>query len=440
MNWSNLTPIILEKIMFYAAQMEVLDEPGRKITLYDEESSEEFTHCHSWLLTIEKFCRVSVHWKQVAFSSNILFPDDKSIHFGNHELEDEARTLLMAGFISVVKKLCIADSLAFKWIENVTETSLRSIQIEARYPKWSEDSIRSMMDIISKSPNASSFTLCYRLQSQNDALLLWQLLLKIIHCNSKPKTIYLSIDTDNECEDQINWDFIKSSETSGIGSIEFLKFGENFPLEQLYADAISHISKNVEIYQLCVEITADFVGQIQAKCFEICSPFGQINWAELKDYEKVIIKGCKVTLTARVEKVDHPNVHFFLTQKFITMRTNLRRRDLMGVVWKSDEERKPVDLIRALPASKVKTITYPGESECNGITTKNWNVNYLPVPRTTFECDESLAKNLNKFIDDATVRQCFSFQAKSIYYFRKDSKIGDPEKENGLVFKAYNVS
>ena len=81
-----------------------------------------------------------------------------------------------------------------------------------------------------------------------------------------------------------------------------------------------------------------------------------------------------------------------------------------------------------MPASKVKTITYPGESEFSG-------PEFLPVPETTFECDALLAENLDKFIDDAKVRRCFSFRAKSNYFFRKHSKIGNPEKENGLIWK-----
>ena len=92
------------------------------------------------------------------------------------------------------------------------------------------------------------------------------------------------------------------------------------------------------------------------------------------------------------------------------------------------EETVPVELIHALPASKVKTITYPGESEFSG-------PEFLPVPETTFECDALLAENLDKFIDDAKVKRCSSLQAISNYYFRKHSKIGNPEKENGLICK-----
>ena len=64
MNWSNLAPTILEKIMFYAAQNEQQDEQESEF----DDSYEEYSSWHNkWLLTIEKLCRVSVHWKKVAF-------------------------------------------------------------------------------------------------------------------------------------------------------------------------------------------------------------------------------------------------------------------------------------------------------------------------------------------------------------------------------------
>ena len=201
MNWSNLTPIILEKIMFYAAQMEKREEEERGRTSLEEDTMSDTSWpdpWHStWLLTIEKFCRVSVHWKQVAFSSNILFPEDKPIEYdGNSdELDDEARKLFKAGFLSVVKKIRIVGwsyPEASKYIGNMMETSLRSIYIRFNIYGFTDENLLPIMDIISKSPNADYFQLFIRIESQNDAVLLWQLLLKIVHCNSKPKRICLS--------------------------------------------------------------------------------------------------------------------------------------------------------------------------------------------------------------------------------------------------------
>ena len=417
MNWSNVAPIILEKVMFYAAQKEKREQK-KGITSWSE--YKEFYDRSTWLLTIEKFCRVSVHWKKVAFSSKILFPSDESIHFDNEneKLGEEAKTLLKAGFLPMVKEVHIGNPEAFQYTGNVKETSLRSIEIvtfrrtyeddmdEGTYVKWTGEDIRSMMDIVSKSPHSNWFTFSYHLQNQNDAVLFWQFLLKIIHCNSKPKTIYLEIDT-TDCDRQIDWDFIKTSETSGTGSIESLIFQKS-PIDQLYSDAISHLSKSVEIYQLGAEDLsvgcADFARQIQAKCFMLDDhtdslTFDRINWTDLKDYEKVIVKGTKNGLTRAVENVDHPNVHFALCEKFITHRTNNIGSDLTYRDRGHRVDRIPVKLISALPASKVKTLTYPGE---NGYLVTS--VRFLPVPETTFVCDSLLAKNLNKFIDDAKVR------------------------------------
>ena len=155
MDWSNAAPHILEKVMFYAAQGEKQrDVQERGITMAR----------HTWLLTIEKFCRVSTHWKNVAFSSKILFPKHESIDFDNENerLGDEAKILLKAGFLSVVKRLRIDNSEAFKYITNVTKTSLLSFEIVtfrrsyADYRmffsppdiKWTGEDIRSMMDIL----------------------------------------------------------------------------------------------------------------------------------------------------------------------------------------------------------------------------------------------------------------------------------------------------
>ena len=52
------------------------------------------------------------------------------------------------------------------------------------------------------------------------------------------------------------------------------------------------------------------------------------------------------------------DVHFVLSEEFITKSTiNIRMMDMNRVYL---EETVPVELIHALPASKVKTITYPG--------------------------------------------------------------------------------
>ena len=64
-----------------------------------------------------------------------------------------------------------------------------------------------------------------------------------------------------------------------------------------------------------------------------------------------------------------------------------------------DHTRVPVNLIHALPASKVKTITYPG-AETDSMTSRD----FLPVPETIFVCNTLLAENLEKFIDAAKVR------------------------------------
>ena len=140
MNWSNAAPHILEKVMLYAAQKE---------QHRDEKERGRLMGRHAWLLTIEKFCRVNSHWKEVAFSSKKLFPENQAINFDDKRLEEEAKTLLKAGFLSVVKVLHIGNPEVFQYTRNRKKTSLISIHTyNEDNIEWSEENVRSMMNLI----------------------------------------------------------------------------------------------------------------------------------------------------------------------------------------------------------------------------------------------------------------------------------------------------
>ena len=135
---------------------------------------------------------------------------------------------------------------------------------------------------------------------------------------------------------------------------------------------------------------------------------GQEAWVPDTNQSEIAIK--IPALTETVKKVDHPNVHFVLLDKFIMA---------------SDTNRVPVKLIHALPASKVKTITYPGAE------TASWRSgDFLPVPETTFLCNTLLPENLENFIDAAKVTFKFRFQAYIAYYLRQNSKTVEAEWKN----------
>ena len=102
-------------------------------------------------------------------------------------------------------------------------------------------------------------------------------------------------------------------------------------------------------------------------------------------------------MTEIAKNVDHPNVHFVFEGQFITLRTGEPRDDMFDDDERFDDFDLPVNLINSLPASKVKTITYPGKAY-------RQSKENLPVPETTFMCDKHLAKNFNKFIAGAKVR------------------------------------
>ena len=88
MSWSKLPTEILEKIFYFAALKQEQDPQEERVYtahLLDEilRGEKDGTE-HTWLLTIEKFSRVSVHWEDVVFNTgnkNLLFPADKTINF-----------------------------------------------------------------------------------------------------------------------------------------------------------------------------------------------------------------------------------------------------------------------------------------------------------------------------------------------------------------------
>ena len=93
-----------------------------------------------------------------------------------------------------------------------------------------------------------------------------------------------------------------------------------------------------------------------------------------------------------VKKVDHPNVHFTLVDDQMLWRTRNSEyyQRLIELT---------ADLIKALPESKVKTITYQQEDR------PNHGVPYGPViPVKTFECDRFLRQNFENFIDFAKTK------------------------------------
>ena len=417
MSWSKLPAEILEKIFYFAALKQEQDPQEERVYtahLLDEilRGEKDGTE-HTWLLTIEKFSRVSAHWEDVVFNKgnkNLLFPADKTINFvPPKKVLKRAITLLKAGFLSVAKGLEInypealySDDTLYWYTRNLIETQLQAIKVfingySTDEDSWTVQKIRPLTNIISKSPNANLFELGILIRSQNDLVLFWQLLLKMVHCNPKPKNIRLSVyqcDIDVKFDDKFSFEFIKTTKASGVGAIEFLQITE-LPRDRRYADAISHLAENVEVNQLSIpELFVDewsvLMHPIQAKTFDIEARYlygvdEEIKWTYLNGFEKVIVEGSAYEFTLIAENVDHPNVHFVFDDQFILPDT---RNEMMH-----DERYYYLSyLIDTLPASKVKTITVPKEE-------------LLPIPETTFICDDHLADKFYDFIEDAQVRR-----------------------------------
>ena len=90
MDWERLPPIVLEKILYFAAD------------------HKEFTNL--WLMSMEKFGRVCSYWKKVILSSKVLFPVEKSCLYLTDENDqnydaEAVNRIFENGFFSVVNPL-----------------------------------------------------------------------------------------------------------------------------------------------------------------------------------------------------------------------------------------------------------------------------------------------------------------------------------------------
>ena len=112
-----------------------------------------------------------------------------------------------------------------------------------------------------------------------------------------------------------------------------------------------------------------------------------ISWGavNLMQCDKVEIQGSLKTLADRVRNdsvhlhVKHNDLHFRFDEPFVKRETN----------WDSEPHlRKLVSSLQS-SSSFVKTLTYPYEDK--GYYQHGW----LPIPETSFDCNEGLWKKMN---------------------------------------------
>ena len=110
-----------------------------------------------------------------------------------------------------------------------------------------------------------------------------------------------------------------------------------------------------------------------------------INWINCN---RVVIEGSikRFADRIRIDRVhrricNHDNLHFRFNEPFIKRETN----------WDSEPQlRKLVSSLQSR-SSHVKTLTYPYES-----ADQYWMWAWLPIPETTFDCNERLWEKMNE--------------------------------------------
>ena len=267
MDWEHLPPHVLEKILYFAA---------------DHTKKENL-----WLISIEKFGRVCSYWKAVILSSKTLFPLDKSCLYLSHEKDEKfdaeaVDRLLETGFFSVVKTLAITDLKILKskdpnrYVRPVfTNNSLIKLycQIDAKETWTFQEECVLLKHFISNLAQVEFF--CTRFKSiikPHYAGLFWDLMIKMIHSNSKPKTLQFHI---YGVDPQVNWIEYTNFNCSGPGSIKTLlfEFEQHFTIEDKSFPEWSHLTKYIKVEEVMVlqHGNIQFVYKIQADCFKIWS-------------------------------------------------------------------------------------------------------------------------------------------------------------------------
>ena len=362
----------------------------------------------------------------------------------HNRIEKETTYLLKAGFLSVAKGLYIWNPKLLHLIKDIPETSLVRMDIVYDYEKWTGRSLKKVMKIIDQSPNLQWFELSWKIKNQKDAVWVWQMLLKVLHCNDKPKTIELGY---GDITGKIDWKIIQDTVTSGVGSIKELVLKDD-PIKEGYADITRHLVKNLEVHQLTA-VDTDFAAQIQTKCFKLdlqrSNTVIEINWSALVNHEKMIIEfdihEPSLELISIVEKVDHQNVHFIFVDSAYSHYWPFKDSDYYETLIELTD-----DLIKELPDSKVKTITYKEEEEDHFFH----GVRFGPIiPATTFLCDGFLRQKFKNFINYAQTEwvRTVRFKLCIIFYFRQISKTGDKHENkfpknltliNGPIIRSNN--
>ena len=270
MDWERLPPIVLEKILYFAAD------------------HEEFTNV--WLMSMEKFGRVCSYWRKVILSSKTLFPLDKSCLYYDEDDEnfdaEAVNRMLETGYFPVVKTLVVYNVDVLKNLQAVNANKDNSLtrfyfQLSADESDNYQDQYILLIHFINSLGFSNVDFFCVRISSLiklHYQYIFWDLMIKMIHTNSKPKTLQFHI---YGIDPLVSWAGLNTNGLNtnfahiypGQGSVKTLlvEFEQMFTREHKSFPDWSGLTDVVKVEEVMViqHGNIHFVYPIQTDCFKM---------------------------------------------------------------------------------------------------------------------------------------------------------------------------
>ena len=350
MNWSNLPPLVLEKI-------------------FDSTAKLEQRYNNNWLDSLCKLSEVCVEWRNTILSSKALFATGdcgRLSIFG-----PTCQRVLETGLLSKVSKIDIVSGGSI-WetkrlkllVEVWNENSLSDIYFSLYSGGWCDEYFELCFQLLSTCSKLTTTRINFGIIDQRTAEWFWRIPQKVIHCSQNPKHLIFNIRLFH-CG-SIDWGFVRDLDFNGKGSIQNIEFvfSGNYRFQECpnwtyFTDAVS--INQVTISNLgCHRDGWRFIETLKAKRIDFKSPDitdSMINF--FNNFETLYIH---LELISRlspslIEKINHPNAHVVGEFRFMTEQYALNE-------W-----------TQALRESTVKTYT------CS-------------ATQTVFACNNSLLSNL----------------------------------------------
>ena len=384
-DWAKLPALVIEKIIRYAVFGE-----------YEEVKNDYLMNY--WALCVHDYSRVCRNWRSVIFSSKKLFLSSEAEQHaivyddGCRKTEADAKMLIEEGFLTMAKKVYIDNSRAARFIRHYAlDNSLE--QFDVTTSNWTNDDFDQLIHVISLSRWATTFTIQMSIDSNEAVTSFWKLLLAMINGNQRAnKTInlQLSCTIDPDWHFNASFDVIDGQEMmSTVKELTICPYGSS---RLSSGPDWSAITKSVIIEKACVVVgqpddLAFAVMDAKTTRIDISPCFvhrlgDSWNWSRLDQCQRLVIRGDCEQLARVAKVIKHSNAHFIIAEAFVTADTLFEAVSHL------------TSLVDSLPASSIKTLTYPGPDEaCYPM---------LPIPEITFTCDEHLSNAIRATLFEKT--------------------------------------